>query len=450
MRSAHSNSPSLRRGGFTLIELLVVIAIIAILIALLLPAVQQAREAARRTHCRNNLKQWGVALHNFHDVFGHFPYPCHPRTAGNGGVYHEEAIVNALMPYFDAGILTEQTIRAVDPASGDSTNRSYYQTSNPAGDHYQNPANWAVNVDGRINEMGNQWSAVVGYTEIEKVALPMAQCPTALNSGIQEHEAIGIAAQLLDPTLALFKDHHQMHYAFSKGVNDNWCINFNDDDEDALFRSPYNGFPFQGRADQMAIAGYAFGPVPASERGMFHKTHQTAVKDVIDGTSNTFAMGEIAGGEPWEVCRGVGCTNPTVGHTLAPMVLHAWVGWLFANPPDANFTGRCAVPYACMIEPLNKNPVTDNLDNSEFNGPTGDNDVDQRDCRSNLTALQLGLSGFTHSTQNFRSQHTGGGFFLRADGSVSFVSENVGLDLYRATSTIAGRETDTIPGGIID
>ncbi len=88
-----------RRSAFTLIELLVVIAVIAVLLGLLLPAVQQAREAARRTQCRNNLKQLGIGLHNYHDVFSTFP------TNGYGSLQHQlyfqTSVFAALLPYLE-------------------------------------------------------------------------------------------------------------------------------------------------------------------------------------------------------------------------------------------------------------------------------------------------------------------------------------------------------------
>ena len=100
------------RAGFTLIELLVVIAIIAILVGLLLPAVQQAREAARRSQCKSNLKQIGIAMHNYHGI-----YSCLPMGM-NSQVY---GLFVAILPNLEAASV--QTLYNFDLYYTDTANR---------------------------------------------------------------------------------------------------------------------------------------------------------------------------------------------------------------------------------------------------------------------------------------------------------------------------------------
>ncbi len=108
----------MRKRGFTLVELLVVIAIIGVLVALLLPAVQAARESARRTSCTNNLKQLSLGLHNFHDVYGSFP--PHVSPSGNTGV----SWITLILPAIEQHALFSQLLpSAASYAAGQNANR---------------------------------------------------------------------------------------------------------------------------------------------------------------------------------------------------------------------------------------------------------------------------------------------------------------------------------------
>jgi prepilin-type N-terminal cleavage/methylation domain-containing protein len=145
------------RSAFTLIELLVVIAIIAILIALLLPAVQQAREAARRTQCKNNLHQLGLALHNYLDVAGQFPITCfqsdvNPPITPNWNDSSRGSYLVRLLPYLDQGpMFNALDFGRVGPAwalpnfeaSVDSNNQLYREKIIPG---YQCPSNTAPRI----------------------------------------------------------------------------------------------------------------------------------------------------------------------------------------------------------------------------------------------------------------------------------------------------------------
>ena len=108
----------IRWAGFTLIELLVVIAIIAVLIALLLPAVQQAREAARRTQCKNNLKQLGLALHNYHDTYKKFPLNRMGNRNSIPANFGSLGWMAMILPYIDQAPL----YNTIDPTDQTATN----------------------------------------------------------------------------------------------------------------------------------------------------------------------------------------------------------------------------------------------------------------------------------------------------------------------------------------
>ena len=132
-----------RRNGFTLIELLVVITIIGVLIALVLPAVQAAREAARRLHCVNNLKQIGLALHNYHQTHTVFPPGNYAQTSGvcpgeNGSNAASEDRSNwliAILPHLELTAL--HGLFRPDVANESAANHSIRETAVP---HYVCPS----------------------------------------------------------------------------------------------------------------------------------------------------------------------------------------------------------------------------------------------------------------------------------------------------------------------
>jgi len=289
----------------------VVIAIIAILVAQLLPAVQQAREAARRTQCKNNLKQIGIALHNYHDTFRLFPPGTVPRRPGPN---HGRVLAN-YETYGWAALILPQL---------EQTN-GVQQLSVPSRTLHE--ALIAANAAGQLNEVFPP--------------LPVYQCPGDTTGGRFQNGM------------------RRTHFNGLSGIGNGW-------------RPPtlnYPGSTGDPSGDLRAPRQLNHRP----PRGIFYNSSAVRFRDITDGTSNTFMVGE----------RTKRCGAGT---------------WLGGRNPDGNGTHGNDYHLARVRQVLN-DPIN---------------------------------TGNDRCTDGFNSQHTGGGKSLFADGSVHFISENIHFDLQGA------------------
>ena len=311
--SAKPRGPA--HAGFTLIELLVVIAIIAVLIALLLPAVQAAREAARRAQCVNNMKQLGIALHNYHDVVGSFPTSFWRNTLDKGQTVangtNRHSWFAMILPYI------EQT-------------------------PLYNAMNFSVGVGGAINSTATM-------TPINGLMCPSDPSPT-ISTFRRVDQGVGINN--------------------NSGPKLDYAGNFGDNHNDSQTWWTFPNFP--------PYRDNGFGEKNTQTGIMCRSGGTTAMRDVTDGLSNTFAVGEVL----YETCD--------------------W--WTWANPNGSTCGTSCPICYMRVTQ----------------HNAKADSPIDSFNWRV----------GF-----GFRSQHPGIVNFLFCDGSVKAIKCSVSRVAYRALST---------------
>ncbi len=332
VRFSYSSTRQRRRSAFTLVELLVVIAIIGILVALLLPAIQAAREAARRTQCANNLKQIGVALHNFHDTYKSFPVG---QTDDDGNNISWRAY---LLPFIEQQAMWDELV------SGG------YEPITKSGRH--------KGMDGGDCNLGSElYPSMNGLNQVD-MGNAKAVGSNVLNAYICPSDILSI------------KDDD----GYGK-ANYNGCAG------PVLGNDPWGCAVWKGR-NQTGVLTYDNDNC---------ETWVWGFRDIVDGTSNTIAVGERT------VCSWVHPSDS--GDYSFP----AWIG----GNNDAYCDGLDAAGNSLC------------LTDAQFFLNRG------------LFAFQRGLlTGDRESQTCFGSYHPGGAMFVMSDGATHFVNDTIDTTLY--------------------
>lgn len=349
------------RRGFTLIELLVVIAIIAILIALLLPAVQQAREAAKRTQCRNNMKQIVLGLHNYHDTYGIFPPGAVLRDhQGNqrdvdagfmGGDRDNDGMAPwsvLLLPYLEQANLYDTF----------SMEGSWYSRYDYRGGVYR-PTNFdAQDVD----------------------SPSFYRCPSNPNQA---------------------RERYILTYYGCMGGGLTWMpIRYQDNS--AAVENPTGPYYSANTADPLARHFW--------NNGILYANSNVSVSEVRDGTSNTVIVGE----------------------TMYVGLRKVYTDFN-SSPPGGPFHWTWSTSSRCNGDSSNGNNSGGGAPNHSSLCATYDGINNPTFTYTHQQALELGGAARAHTQQMmaFSSWHTGGAHMGFADGSITFLSENMDLRTYR-------------------